>query len=252
MKKKLASLLSTLLFCTHAAVAESAQPFDIAKSWEKAVVYVPSSFFPKSTDTIEVDSPKPVLILMHGCGGISDHERRWADYFKSLGVIVVMPDSFAIPGRQKNCDSSSNTTNLNIAPVHQLRPAEAEFAMEKIKGSVWADKKNIFLMGHSEGGIATHLTPDLGFRGIIISGFVCSIRGGIRARSDIPVLAINWEKDPWFSRPGKPNLKCSDRRMWLRRSNASELILPGSGHATGYEFAARQAAKDFLTTWIER
>lgn len=233
-------------FATVSAKATMVQGFDVFKAWESAVVYVPSNFLPKRVIDVRVDAPQPVVIFLHGCGGIDMHERRWADHLKSQGFIVVLPDSLAIPGRSKNCDSTTHTTNLGKIPVRELRPAEASYAMARVREQTWADQDNIFLMGHSEGGMGAYLTPEMGFKGIIISGFICLIPGGIRAQLATPVLAINWELDPWFIRPDRPNLQCAERPFWSRRSNAKQLVLPGQGHATAFETIARDAVGSFL------
>ena len=101
-------------------------------------------------------------------------------------------------------------------------------------------------MGHSEGGMAAYTTPELGFKGVIISGFTCRIQGGVRAKSDVPVLALNWERDPWFAKPDRPYRTCRDTPLWQRRPDAQELILPGQGHATADEPSARDAVTNFL------
>lgn len=173
---------------------------------------------------VKVDAAQPVVIFLHGCGGIDEHERRWSEYLKSQGFIVVLPDSQAIPGRSKNCDATTHTTNMGKIPVRELRPAEAKYAMARVREQTWADQDNIFLMGHSEGGMGAYLTPELGFKGVIVSGFICSISGGLRAQSATPVLANNWELDPWFVRPEAPYLQCADRGFWPRRSNARQLV----------------------------
>jgi dienelactone hydrolase len=225
--------------------SEVIQGYDIGKSWDNATVYVPSNFFPKRVHTVTTEKPMPTVILMHGCGGIGEHEKRWAEHIKAQGFIVVLPDSLAIPNRPKNCDSTAHKV-LSLVPVNDLRPAEIGYAMSKLKDAPWVDQKNIFLMGHSEGGMAAYLAPELGFRGVIISGFPCTIRGGVRAKTDTPVLAINWERDPWFERPDRRFRQCSETPLWQRRTGTSELILSGVGHATAYEPSARDAVAMFL------
>jgi len=239
-------LVPLLWLAAAAAVAEQVQDYDISKSWDKAIVHVPSSFLTTSVDHVRVQAPMPVVIFLHGCAGIGDHERRWAHFLKSEGFIVVMPDSMAIPGRVSNCDVASHTGNLGKVPTRDLRPAEAQYAQVQVMQQAWADRSNIFLMGHSEGGMGAYLTQELGFRGVIISGFTCRSPGGIRAQHDTPVLALNWQSDPWFDRAWQPLSQCSDRPFWRLRTRAREWVLPGRGHATAYEASARDAVRHFL------
>jgi dienelactone hydrolase len=241
-----------LLVCAWATVfwpatssAHVLADYDISKSWDRAVVYVPSNFFPKTPATVKSDSPTPVVLLMHGCAGIDAHEKKWAETLSRQGFIVVMPDSFAIANRPRNCDPSSHTANLGLVPVNDLRPAEVSYAMAQLKEQPWADKDKVFLMGHSEGAMAAYLTPESGFRAIVLSGFPCAIRGGIRAKPDTPVLALNWEKDPYFVRT--PIKQCAQTPLWQRRTNVTELMFPGAGHATAFEPAAQAAVIRFFS-----
>jgi dienelactone hydrolase len=248
----LKTILSALLIALAASTqAADLSEYEIPKTWEKAVVYVPNNFFSTSVDSVKVEKPLPTVILMHGCGGITDHERRWADFIKSEGFIVVMPNSYAMPNRKQNCDPKTHTKH-ELVPVNDLRPAEAVYAMTKLKEQTWVDSQNIFLMGHSEGGMAAYLTPELGFKGVIISGFPCTIRGGVRADRSTPLLAINWEKDPWFAKADRHTRQCSETPLWRKRTNASELVLNGIGHATAYEASARETVGKFFKQWIKQ
>lgn len=228
------------------------QEYDVRKSWEQAVVYVPGSFFTKTIDTVEVTAPLPVIVFLHGCGGINETERKWADFLKSEKFIVVLLNSYAIPNREKNCVTATHTTNIGKVPVNDLRPAEAEYALSNLKTKQWVDKNNIFLMGHSEGGMGSFLTREIGFTGVIITGFPCSIRGRPFGSSrDKPTLIINYERDPFFERPDNPYTQCSDRPYWKFRTNTTELILPGRGHGSADERTARETLKKFLNDNIK-
>lgn len=221
------------------SISATAQRYDIPKTWQEAVVFVPGSIFTKSVHTVKVDNPMPVIILMHGCSGIQQHETQWAQFLKSQGYIVVLPDSFAMPGRIMNCDSSSNTPNLGLVPVRRIRPSEVEYAVSQLKQESWVDRNNIFLMGHSEGAMAAANSPELGFNAIIISSFICN--NGVGASVDTPVMAISYEVDPYFS---NKNHTCKDK--WGNRPKSKQIVLPGQGHATSQNIIAKQEVVDFL------
>lgn len=226
-------------FVFLAAMSGYAQSHDVAKTWEGSIVYVPGSFLTKSVSDIEVPYPMPVVIFMHGCTGIGHDEHAWARFLKNLGFIVIMPNSFASPGRVQNCNPTTHTTNLGLVPVNAIRPWEAEYAAFQVRKQPWADKKNIFLMGHSEGGMAASLTRGR-FNGVIISGFICHF--GVFVGPQIPVLAISFEKDPYFS---GNNFHCSDK--WgIDRHTSRQIVLPGSGHSTVFQSAAMDAVESFL------
>ena len=244
MKNK--TVFASLLFFSSIANAFLVQGYDASKAWDGAQVYVPSNFLVKSVDNVKVGKPSPVVILLHGCAGIGDHEKKWAQNLKSEGFIVVLPDSFAIPTREINCIPSSNTPNVGKVPVNDLRPAEAEFAMKKVQEQVWADKNNIFLMGHSEGGAGAFLTIEAGFKGVIVSGFSCGVRRKVGSADATPFIAINWEIDPYFSKDDSPQRQCSDRPFWKNRVDKVEVILKGKGHATAFDSLANREVIKFL------
>ncbi len=130
--------------------------------------------------------------------------------------------------------------------MNDLRPAEAEFAIKKLQEKVWADKDNIFLMGHSEGGAGAFLTIESGFKGVIVSGFSCGVRKKVGSADSTPFLAINWEVDPYFSKDGVPQRQCSDRPFWKNRVDKVEVILKGKGHATASDSLANREVISFL------
>jgi dienelactone hydrolase len=219
--------------------------WDISKSWENAQVQVPGSFFTKSVVNVSTDKPLPTVILMHGCTGIHQQDITLARDLTSQGFIVVMPDSLAIPKRVINCNVKTNTPHLRLVPVENIRPEEIKYAVKQLQQLSWADKNNIFLIGHSEGAMGASIVREAGLSGIIISGFTCFF--GIHAYPDTPVLAINFEKDPWLSKIS--NRQCKD--AWGDRTNAQQIILPGAGHDTYNLPFVKQEIVSFLKTHIK-
>jgi poly(3-hydroxybutyrate) depolymerase len=236
----MSKIIATLLFLLASSVnALPLEDYDISKSWEKAEVYVPGNFFTRQINTVEVTTPMPVVVLMHGCTGISPEETQWARLLKDNGYIVVLPNSFAIPNRIVNCSTTDRINNLRLVPVNRLRPAEVAYAMSQLKTMKWANKQRIFLMGHSEGAMAVTRTPDMGFKGIIVSGFICSL--GVMASSATPILAISWSGDPYF--PLK-SFQCDSQ--WGDRNNGKLVLLQGQEHGTVSSVEARRAVISFL------
>jgi poly(3-hydroxybutyrate) depolymerase len=240
-------LLALIFWFTGLSVASADEldQYQISASWDKAVVHVPSNFFTQSVDRVDVRQPFPVVLFMHGCAGIGQEENQWARFLKDQGFIVVLPDSFAIPKRVINCSTTEKISNLRLVPVNRLRPAEVAYAMAQLQTKSWADTKNIFLMGHSEGAMAATRTPDMGFKGIIISGFICSL--GVKAGASTPLLAVSWASDPYFQKTG---FQCDSQ--WGARNNGTQIVLSGSGHGTSSERLARQAVAEFLGNYTSR
>ena len=238
-------LISTLL------VASQAMAQDVEKSWEDAVVYVPGKTFTTSVNKISVDKPMPVVIYLHGCSGIyKPHDGSWGSLLEGQGFIVVMPDSMARPGRIPNCDPKAKGGSA-FPNAFKYRQEEITYAIEQVQKASWADKRNIFLMGFSEGGIGVAQSPHGGFAGKIIMGWTCTNKNfpdfdGIYSAKDTPVLAIAAINDDW--RAGKHTEgRCADKAQG--RSNFKQIDIPGSEHQTFRSEEAQNAVKSFLNQY---
>lgn len=221
-------------------VSIDGKKYNIDYSWKNAEIYTPENKSNTKINNISLEKKYPVLILMHGCNGINAHVRTWANFFNSFGFVVVLPDSLAIPGRAVWCNPSTRTFDESKGQIaYKIRSTEAAYAMAKLQDFPWVDKKNIFIMGHSEGGAALQFITDERFNGIIFSGNPCKISYYMR-NSKIPILAINWTNDTWVAHLGL----CKDN--WGEQKNATQVILEGSGHDTAYSEIAQNGVKDFL------
>jgi dienelactone hydrolase len=240
MKKTILYLSIALLFgCGHSKTL-IVKDQDIHYSYDNARVFTEDSIFPTNVNGVKFTKKMPVVVYAHGCAGINSHSLLWANYIKSLGYVVVMPDSMAIPNRIRNCGTGGSTNNMGLVDVDSLRPREIDYAIKELKKLSWVDPENIFLMGHSEGGMGVTKTFADGYAGIIISGYWCTF--GIRADDDKPILIMEHEYDPW--RANNNGLHCKDR--WgSKRTNAQQLIFPGSGHDT-FSGPGKKAVKEFL------
>jgi dienelactone hydrolase len=214
--------------------------YNIDYSWVNAEIYTPENKSSTKITNISSEKKYPVLILMHGCNGINNHVRDWAYFFNSFGYAVILPNSLAIPGRSSWCNVSTKTFDESKGQIaYKIRSTEAAYTMAKLQDFSWVDKKKIFIMGHSEGGVALNFITDERFKGIIFSGSPCNVSYYMR-NSKIPILAINWTKDTWIGHLGL----CKDN--WGEQINATQVILEGSGHDTAYSEIAQNGVKDFL------
>jgi hypothetical protein len=223
------------------------QSESVSKSWEKAEVFIPGKFFTAVPSKVDVEKPLPVVIYMHGCTGISRNDSEWGSFIKGLGFITVMPDSMARPGRKQNCNPVMKRGGL-FPQAHAMRQEEISHTLEQIKKSPWADTKNIFLMGHSEGGVAAARNQLGGFRGIIISGWNCTNAkdpnfDGIFAPVDTPILTLEWDKDPWQA--GTPR-EGSCANKFGKRKKVRQIMFSGNQHDTYQQSGAQDAVARFL------
>ena len=179
----------------------------IEKSWEDAVVFLPGKTFSTSASKVNLDKRYPVVIYLHGCAGIvPSHDYGWAKEITKHGFIAVMPNSFAIPKRHSNCDPT--TTAIGFFPnANLIRIIEIAYAYQQLAKTSWADMSNVFLMGFSEGAVATARSEFKGFNGAIIMGWTCTSRNpqfnGIFIPKKTPVLALAYLDDRWYP-PGSP------------------------------------------------
>lgn len=201
---------------------------------------VPGQFLSTSPKGIKADKPRPVVLLIHGCDGIKRAESSWAGFLKGEGYIVVEPDSFA-RSRPISCDPQSHRAGL-FPGVTVYRLDEVTYALEQLRKAPWADQRNLFLMGHSEGGVIVANANLSGFRGVIISAWIC--RSGLIVPDETAVLAIDHENDPWF--PYSSGQHCSN--LFGSRTNARQVTLQGFDHNT-FEAPAERAVKDFLKAY---
>lgn len=217
---------------------------DVAVSWQKGTAYVPGKFLTTTPATIETDKPYPVVIYLHGCSGIGPTDKRWGPFLKDLGFIVVQPESLK-RDRPISCDPAARKGGL-FKGVSKLRLEEVDYARDQISKSTWADKKQIFLMGHSEGGVTAALTTRSDLRGIIISAWHCGTTG-LRTAEGVPVLSLDHDSDPWY--PGIAGGGCG--KLFGDRPNSKMVTLPGKDHDT-FEIPAQEAVKTFLNEQMAR
>jgi len=239
------SLVISVSIPAALASAEDNREADVKMSWDRATVFVPGKTFATTPGKVTVEKPLPVVIYMHGCTGISSHDNSWGNYLAELGYIAVLPDSMARRSAT-NCDPRTLKGGL-FPQAHAMRQEEIRFAFNQVGKSPWADADNVFLMGHSEGGVAAARTAIHGFSGIIISGWRCTNKknpnfDGIFAPLDTPILTLEWNRDDWSTDATKGS--CADK--FGERKKARQVLFPGSGHAVFDRGDAREAVAQFL------
>ncbi len=211
---------------------------DIASTWTQARIYLPRVPSYLRPDAVSVAQKLPTVLLVHGCTGLTAGIARWARTLTAAGYTVVTPDSFARSYRWSNCDPKTHLTG-GFPTAGMIRQEEIDYALKMLRTAPWADERNLFLMGHSEGGGAVASWQGGGFKGQIISGHRC--RQGLSAPTTVPVIVIGFVHDPW---DGNYRMTCA--RRFGNRTNASELLLPGSGHDTSQSREAQRAVLEFL------
>ena len=120
----------------------------ISDTWKSAKVFVPdlSGSHVKFNEVPKETKKHPVVIFMHGCGGLNKSSLHWGKFLSELGYIAVLPDSYAISGREKYCDTKNQITNAGNAngiAVKNLRANEIRVTKDAVLKTNWADDKNL-------------------------------------------------------------------------------------------------------------
>src|SRR5437762_10357646 len=159
--------------------------------------------------------PFPVVVLLHGCGGIRPHFVQWARAIRDMGYVALLVDSFRPRGITNICADSQTMASMTTDRV-----ADAYGALRYLKGVPFVDGDRVALMGWSHGGWTTleamaprHYrgSPDQ-FRAAIAFYPYCrdALTGPFRA----PLLVLIGGSDDWT-----PAKKCEDMQTRLRLMN---------------------------------
>lgn len=186
---------------------------------------------------------RPTVIFAHGCAGLGRGNLRYMRLLARAGYAVIAPDSFARRYRPETCDPSRHR-GIKGAPhrrVGRMRQEEIHHADYRVRRIRWVDRKNLFLMGHSQGGTAVAAYEGDGFKAHVISGSVC--RRGVRMPIGTPALALYSKDDPW--RRGRPADSCL-RKARARGVNMAFHLFEGRAHNLSRNMRARRLILDFL------
>lgn len=102
--------------------------------------------------------PVPVVIAMHGCGGLitrdgrlQARERDWLQRWTAAGYAVLMPDSFNSRGLREICSVPAAQRTIRAVD----RATDVRAAVDWLAGQAFVDKQRLALVGWSHGGSTT-------------------------------------------------------------------------------------------------
>jgi dienelactone hydrolase len=90
----------------------------------------------------------PVVVLLHGSGGVGGNVDDWAQMFNSMGIAAFIVDSFTARGIQSTVNDQDQLGRLAMT-------VDAYRALEMLAKHPRVDPDRIALMGFSRGGQAT-------------------------------------------------------------------------------------------------
>ena len=221
---------------------------DIERTWRKAVIALPparseSPVIARMNDRQMREQIAqygsrvrfPVVLYMHGCTGIGNFL-----FFKRLaeaGFVVIVPDSLARRFRPLQCDPETKMGGYNRF-VYEFRQTEIAYALDQMAKIDWVDHGNLFLVGTSEGGVATALYRGHEFRARVITQWTCNgapIVEGIAAPIHVPILSIVKSEDPWYSTDRTRGQQGHCGQFMDSRPNSQSIVIGGEARHDVYD-----------------
>ena len=175
--------------------------------------------------------PFPVVILLHGCGGLSGNMRAWADRLVGWGYAALILDSFSARNVYTVCEPTAQAMVTRFD-----RAGDALSAAMFLRTVPDIDPERIGVLGTSHGGATAVTLTGRAFQdaapGLIKA--VVDYYGACRdpaGHGTIPLLALAGEADSW----GDPATTCTSFGQQLRPDQPFELkTYPGVVHAFEY------------------
>jgi dienelactone hydrolase len=177
----------------------------------------------------------PTVVYMQGSGNFESGElfRKW---ITQAGYIFFAPNTYTSPKRPRY---HSPVPKDIYEKVHAYRQAEIDLFIKSLSQLPFVDKKRMFLMGFSEGALASARYSGDEFVGRIILGWGCEANyytdyPKIGAKKSDPILNIIGRDDKYFgkqnpwSRAYHNEGNCADGLFDF--DNAKVVILPNTGH----------------------
>jgi dienelactone hydrolase len=113
------------------------------------------------------DTPRPVVIALHGCGGIyattgprkgllSARHQGMTDLLLAQGYSVVWPDSLTPRQETSLCEQSFATRKVNQSD----RRGDVHTTLSWLAQQAWTDRQRVALLGWSHGGSTVLTSSD--------------------------------------------------------------------------------------------
>lgn len=200
--------------------------------------------------SILADNKKmPVVIFSHGYNGSADSFEKYAGYFLEKGIASFRYD---FCGGSVHSRSSMATTDMTIFTEKEDLMA----VIRTVRNWEWADPKNIFLFGESQGGLVSALTaaePEVILRGLILLYPALCIADNWNSKfprdEDIPP-----EEDFWGMKLGKvffASLRNVDTFSSISHFHGPVLIMHGDRDAAVPPEYSRHAARVYSHAQIK-
>jgi predicted esterase len=178
----------------------------------------------------------PTVVYMQGSNSFNSGKtfRKWIT--GDAGYIFFAPNTHT--GRDRPTYNSPVSKDI-YERVHAYRQAEIDLFIKRLKELPFIDKNRMFLMGYSEGAVASARYSGDEFVGRIVLGWSCEPSyytdfPKVGAKKDDPFLNIIGRDDQYFGKQNPWNNAynneghCGD--ALFKFSNAKVVLLPNTGH----------------------
>ena len=217
----------------------------------------------------EGDGPFPAVLMMHGCAGLTkasnESLRRHAAFLVDHGYLAVIVDSFTGRGKSGGmvCEQIEEQRFARY-----YRKIDAYNTLGYLRSLSYVDRRNVFLMGQSQGGTIAfkvadqvqypRVGDDLKFNAVVAFYPYCE---QIPDQLRTPLLVLAGEKDDWT--PMGTCLVASRRDLgqayefvaYEDAYHAFDLLIPHRyylGHKIGADPAARVDSRLRMLNWFEK
>jgi dienelactone hydrolase len=230
------------------------------------------------------DGPFPVVIALHGCGGVAGHSepvqpryRDWAEQLLKEGNAVLLPDSYGSRELGPQCRVNERRVLARRERVTDIMASRAWLLQQP-----WAARNRISLLGWGNGASALlwavrpqlpsrRAEPD--FRSAIAFYPDCRLSSGLGWSARVPTLLLIGAKDDISSPPAcRQMVDGAHGRSALARivvypnaahdfdranfplgaaSGASDATVPEKGHV-GTDAEARADSQRRVAEWLAR
>ncbi|MGA2055098.1 MAG: dienelactone hydrolase family protein [Bradyrhizobium sp.] len=160
----------------------------------------------------EGDGPFPVVIALHGCGGLGGHSepvqvryRDWAEQLLKDGKAVLFPDSYGSRELGPQCHVKERRITArrervaDILAARQWLIQQAWVAHDRISLLGWANGASALLWAVRPQLLLHHAEPD--FRSAVAFYPDCRLSSGLGWSARVPTLLLIGAKDDVSSPP---------------------------------------------------
>jgi dienelactone hydrolase len=190
------SVIAALLLSAGIAASQLTKPVFLRAPELPLLFDADSVGGPFSGDPIEIwrpegNGPFPVVILLFGCGGVSEADREWAARVVGWGYIAIITDSF----HPRHVRPTCRPNLLN----DELRTKDLLNAVPFLQGYLGVPAERIGVIGFSQGGTAALWAASIAtaplYRAIVSYYAPCTIPAGPPLGADA-LLLLGADDDP--------------------------------------------------------